>query len=1121
MSNDTNVLRLSDVPDPMLAQFRMRRLSVFNWGTFSGLHRMPVAHEGMLLLGPSGAGKSTLLDAISALTAPPALVHFNAAADESSRKDRDRDPMSYVRGAWADKADENSPRIIAKQYLRPQGTWSALSLEYANAQGRVATLVRVLWVRGSGTSGGVENHYMVVEGPFDLSEISDFEGERRVLKKQLTRPDIRHHEKSFADYAEHWCRVLGIPNTESLKLLHQTQSTKNLSDLNTFLRDYMLVEPPTFGVAKDLITEFIDLDEAHRAVVAAREQVEALQPAKDAFSERTDLLVQSNQLEDMVLAVPAYRAKVHARLLTEEQHRLRSAQEVAEANRAGAESKIFDATLAVEQLAARYDAQGGKELAQLDQQRADLDAKRQRNQRDRNHAEQLTRSLGWTLAPDLTGFVEQVQLARKLVEQAAHASESIEQKREQATVLESQLTEKFKKIQEEIRSLESSPSSIPHTKQQIRAKLSQELGIPLSRMPFAGELIEVKPDHIEWAGAANRLLGGFATNLLVHEDDYRKVANWVERNHLRDRWTYTIVPAGAHSSPAPVDDRSIVSALEVHQHAFRSWITGQLARSFDYERVDSIADLVRVDKGITKAGQIKYPGRRHEKDDRHDINDRRNWVLGDNREKLARFKEDAATVGAELEQASRQKREAGAEAASLSEQRSAATQLSRIQWQDIDVASLAISIDGILKAQKDARIGNIALADIEGQLVQARQTLKALEATKNEATLTIQGIARQMSEVDDDLQRARIHSLALDQTQLEHLDGRLSQEPAPTLKSFSSQIDALHTKLFREKEASDRAIKETEMLIVRIFGDFLNRWPTERGSLQPNMDSAPDFFAMLQRIELDGLPVHEERFLHLLRTQSTQRLAELYRHLTEARKDIELRMDDVNEALHTVPYNPDSFLHLRVEDLGLEDPREFRKRLTEVFQSQQSAQTDPVEAEKQFIALRQLIIDLRGDEPDKKRWRELVLDVRKHVHFIADELERKTERLIENHSGSGGKSGGQRQKLTATCLAAALRFQLGGTDGGPPSYAAVVLDEAFTKTDNDFTATCMRIFTELGFQMIVATPIKSVMTLEPFVGGATYVSISNRHTSSLQHIAYLDADKRLDLPELNQNQTSH
>lgn len=116
-------------------------------------------------------------------------------------------------------------------------------------------------------------------------------------------------------------------------------------------------------------------------------------------------------------------------------------------------------------------------------------------------------------------------------------------------------------------------------------------------------------------------------------------------------------------------------------------------------------------------------------------------------------------------------------------------------------------------------------------------------------------------------------------------------------------------------------------------------------------------------------------------------------------------------------------------------------------------------------------------------------------------------------SGSSGKSGGQRQKLTATCLAAALRYKLGGADGGVPQYAAVVLDEAFTKTDNDFTATSMRIFTELGFQMIVATPIKSVMTLEEFVGGAAFVVIRDRKQSGLLAIEYDSGAQRLSWTE--------
>lgn len=36
----------------------------------------------------------------------------------------------------------------------------------------------------------------------------------------------------------------------ALRLLHKTQSAKNLGDLNTFLRDFMLDKPETFEESK-------------------------------------------------------------------------------------------------------------------------------------------------------------------------------------------------------------------------------------------------------------------------------------------------------------------------------------------------------------------------------------------------------------------------------------------------------------------------------------------------------------------------------------------------------------------------------------------------------------------------------------------------------------------------------------------------------------------------------------------------------------------------------------------------------------------------------------------------------------------------------------------------------
>ena len=49
--------------------------------------------------------------------------------------------------------------------------------------------------------------------------------------------------------------------------------------------------------------------------------------------------------------------------------------------------------------------------------------------------------------------------------------------------------------------------------------------------------------------------------------------------------------------------------------------------------------------------------------------------------------------------------------------------------------------------------------------------------------------------------------------------------------------------------------------------------------------------------------------------------------------------------------------------------------------------------------------------------------------------------------------------------------------------------------------------------MIVATPLKSVMTLEPFIGGACFVDIAARNRSATLQISYDQQRRRLDLPE--------
>lgn len=62
---------------------------------------------------------------------------------------------------------------------------------------------------------------------------------------------------------------------------------------------------------------------------------------------------------------------------------------------------------------------------------------------------------------------------------------------------------------------------------EIRARLCADLGLTPDDLPYAGELLDVSPDHAAWRGATERVLRGFALSLLVPQQHYESVAGWV------------------------------------------------------------------------------------------------------------------------------------------------------------------------------------------------------------------------------------------------------------------------------------------------------------------------------------------------------------------------------------------------------------------------------------------------------------------------------------------------------------------------------------------------------------------------------------------------------------------
>jgi uncharacterized protein YPO0396 len=273
--------------------------------------------------------------------------------------------------------------------------------------------------------------------------------------------------------------------------------------------------------------------------------------------------------------------------------------------------------------------------------------------------------------------------------------------------------------------------------------------------------------------------------------------------------------------------------------------------------------------------------------------------------------------------------------------------------------------------------------------------------------------------------------------------------------------------------------------------------------------------AKLERLETDGLHEFVSRFKALLREQSDQNLAVLHTRLDQERRSIQERLDQVNASLRRCAFNDNTYLVIDYRDKPPIQVTDFRQQLKSAL-SHSFKEDDDLEMERRFAELNAVVQRLGSQQPDDVKWRNLVLDVRQHVEFSATEFD-DTGIEVEAYDSGAGKSGGQRQKLTTTCLAAALRYQLAGEDGVWPSYSTVVMDEAFDRADNDFTAMVMNIFKNFGFQVVAATPVKNVMALEPFIGGGSFVSIRDRKYSEVLAITYIDETSRLDLPAEAQN----
>ena len=1080
-------------------QFRISRIQLINWGTFHGYFSIPVARKGFLITGGSGSGKSTLLDAMSAVLVPQKDLKFNAASQQDLGRHNGRTLVSYIRGAWRQQENAHTGEI-APEYLREGATNSVVALTYDNGAGTQHTLIAIFRLNGGENSvSQIKRLYGVVQGDEDIDKLSPLltrSLDTRKIKAMYKGPGASF-TPTYTTFADRFRKRLGIKSEQGQVLLHRTQSAKSLSSLDQLFRDYMLDTPSTFERAEEAVEQFEDLRQAYLRVEDVKAQIETLAPLPQLHSQRTTAEADKYTAEAMNEALPAVRARLVAeeldyriRALTAQQAEAHSAAEALEAEVTHLDDAERRAAVAVSQLSAG-------ELAALEAKIETAEKEIEHRSKEFHHLAAAADQ--WTDHFELNphGFAELQANARLRIADFETDSAQLTEQQQEAGVAARDAATTSASLESELHSFSSRRTNIDKALVELRTQLARDTGYAESELPFAGELLDIAPQQAEWEPVIQKLLHGFAATLLVPETAREAINQWVNSRNVGTRLEYRTIPEFA---PAPAPARSpqqLIHKLEFQDHPMAQWVRHHISSRFNYECVNSVAALEQVTKtpAVTRDGLESRPkdkdgSTRFIKDDRTRFKGTRWYRVGStNTAKIELLRSQLAEAKATARAMAKQVHELNRKMDILRTQRDKAQRVLETKFQDIDTAS-AEARKRDLQEQYDSLASSPEAQALATAHEQAKEKLTAARAQLNEAQKHLGNVEGELNRSTRRRQSIGTVPTVADQGIAKAVEEALHKGRRKlTIDDIDARRDEVQASLQETARRAARRIEETNAKIVSVLHKYLSQWPAEAADLEPQASFAGEGMEKLKFLRADRLADFRAHFLELLNGTTVQNLSHLASSLRHARSDIEQRMEFINKSLERTPFNGDRTLRIDVKDARGQVVQDFQRDLDAATSHSlaEISADDPEAAVARYHALDKILSRLGSSEPEDIRWRNLVLDTRKHVSFIGRECY-PDGTTANTYQDSASLSGGQAQKLVFFCLAAALRFRLAEPDQDVPTYGSIILDEAFDRADPAFTRTAMSVFASFGFHMILATPFKLIQTLSPYVDGTIVVN---------------------------------
>lgn len=1091
------------------AGFRLNTLQLCNWGVLQNdkIFTFDFNNKSTLLTGRNGSGKTTIVDAIITLLVPKRYRFYNQSSSGNT-KDKERDEESYVLGAYGTSSDESSHSGKTK-FLRDRNCISIINGVFRNEITKQSvSLMQVRYFSGN----ELVTYECITEKALLIKDIENIlQKEKAKLDRDKKWRQILKNKcgtefwdsDGFSKYAARFKNLFGLKEdneNKSLKLFAQIVGMKELGNLNEFIRQKMIEGVDVDSEFENLHSNFITLIQCENEIAKTKCQLELLKPVVDTGKKIEESEKKKEKLSNDQNTVPAWYAKTAIDILTKEIEDKNREKESIEKQNESIKSTIATLSTDIEVLS---NNSGIQKVHEKNRQINEKQKEKESIQKDRNIYEENIKVLGLKLPSSNDDFFKNFKETDLQKEEIHQKTEQLRQEEVDITIKNRELQNQKIAIEQELQSLGTRNSNIPLKNITIRNQIIDGTGLSENEIPFIGELIQVKEEEKNWNYAIERLLHNLALTLLVTEQNYQKVTEYVKGHDLNGRIVYLRVGLQMISDLPQISNDTVLGKISIKQgHPLSSWIEKHIFDKWNYICSDDFATISKNDKVITSSGLIKN-GLKHEKDDSEKIKQNFHNVLGwDNLEKRKALSTQLQKTNKDLDNLKQGAVRINEELDNLEKKKDSVKKiLEYISYSEIDTDSIAIEIQKLIdEKNKLAKENNVE--DIEHQITEKRNKKRELENEAESLTKKIGRLEEQITEKeislttnqnswnnllkieDRDILNQRIFKFKEDYRiseifLIEKIRNEQNRVNTQIKNSLTQETNTCNSLVGHLKDYM-REIRSPKEDIKKKYGD----WTTEFSDLIENREYLSDWINRYNRLMKDELPKYQEKFKNYLHQNLNNDIICFKNFIEDGNQKIKRAIKILNENLKQIPYGdmPKTYLYLKISDTKDQKIIEFNRMLKNAIPNAAGYESEEAE-EKAFRRIKQFIDFVKENDRNRK----YILDLRNWHSFAASELKYEDNSEYNYHSDSNSLSGGEKAKLTYTILASAIAYQFGINDSTTRSLRFVIVDEVFSKSDSINAQYAMQLFKQLDLQVMIVTPLDKLNIAEEYISSVHQV----------------------------------